>query len=133
MNPNFLQPYYALARLYLIDKKEDMAILQYHKLLEKNPKQTSPHMVLEGRNPLYVSRWSVRLAPDRDHLRDHGLGRRLAQGMARSAKLRGAGTVPTRTSLCHQSDRGVRSKLGRRPAGHLAFGRSAQIGREEED
>jgi len=44
--PDFLKPYYALARLYLADKDLDNAILQYQLLLDKNPKQTGPHMLL---------------------------------------------------------------------------------------
>jgi tetratricopeptide (TPR) repeat protein len=45
-NPNFLRPYYALAKIYLMDKKEEKAIAQYKTILEKNPKQAGPHMIL---------------------------------------------------------------------------------------
>ncbi len=45
-SPNFLPPYYGLARLYLMNKDVDKAVEQYQALLEKNPNQTGPHMVL---------------------------------------------------------------------------------------
>jgi len=45
-NPNFLPPYYSLARLYMREKRQDMAISQYNALLEKDPKQPFPHMLL---------------------------------------------------------------------------------------
>jgi len=44
--PDFLKPYYALARLYLAQKDLDKAISQYQVLLENNPDQASPHMML---------------------------------------------------------------------------------------
>ena len=56
-----------------------------------------------------------------------------AAGLLRTGKSYRPSTIPTGTSFGHRSDRGVRSKLGRRPAGNLAFGRAAQIGREETD
>ena len=36
-NPDFLQPYFSLARLYLSEKNEEKAIAQYEKLLATNP------------------------------------------------------------------------------------------------
>ncbi|MBU1162447.1 MAG: tetratricopeptide repeat protein, partial [Proteobacteria bacterium] len=45
-NPNFPQPYYALAKIYLMEKQEDKAIDQYKAILEKNPNQAGPHMLL---------------------------------------------------------------------------------------
>ena len=45
-NPNFMPPYYALARIYLADKQQQKAIDQYTEILEKNPKQAGPHMLL---------------------------------------------------------------------------------------
>ena len=45
-NPDFLQPYYSLARIYLADKKVEDAISKYEALLKANPKQTAPHMFL---------------------------------------------------------------------------------------
>ena len=45
-NPNYLQPYYALAGIYLSENKTDQAIAQYRAALEANPRQTQPHMVL---------------------------------------------------------------------------------------
>jgi tetratricopeptide (TPR) repeat protein len=45
-NPNFLPPYYALSRTYLIEKQENKAIDQYKAVLERNPKQAAPHMLL---------------------------------------------------------------------------------------
>lgn len=51
-NPNYLQPYFGLARLYLMNRKVDKAIAQYKTLLEKKPDQTSPHMML---GTLYTS------------------------------------------------------------------------------
>jgi len=45
-NPDFLRPYYALARIYLKNRQEDKAIAQYQALLTKNPDQVVPHMLL---------------------------------------------------------------------------------------
>ena len=45
-DPNYLRSYYALARIYLSKKQEDKAIAQYQAILEKNPNQTGPHMML---------------------------------------------------------------------------------------
>ena len=45
-NPNYLQPYYALAGIYLSENKTDQAVAQYQAALEANPGQTRPHMVL---------------------------------------------------------------------------------------
>ena len=45
-NPDFLPPYYALARIYLATKQEQKAIDQYLAILEKNPNQAGPHMLL---------------------------------------------------------------------------------------
>jgi tetratricopeptide (TPR) repeat protein len=45
-NPDFLQPYYALANIYLTAKNQDKAIAQYESILQKNPRQTNPHMML---------------------------------------------------------------------------------------
>jgi tetratricopeptide (TPR) repeat protein len=45
-NPDFLQPYYSLARIYMADKQVDKAIAKYEALLNANPKQTAPHMFL---------------------------------------------------------------------------------------
>ena len=44
--PNFMRPFYELARIYLADKKEDQAIDQYTAILAKDPKQLSAHMML---------------------------------------------------------------------------------------
>jgi tetratricopeptide (TPR) repeat protein len=44
--PDFLEPYYSLAKIYLMEKKEDEAISQYKAILEKNPKQAAPHMLM---------------------------------------------------------------------------------------
>ncbi|MFZ5572445.1 MAG: tetratricopeptide repeat protein, partial [Thermodesulfobacteriota bacterium] len=46
LNPNYLKPYYGLARVYLINKKVDKAVEQYQALASKDPTQTGPHMVL---------------------------------------------------------------------------------------
>ena len=46
LNPNLLAPYYALAGIYLRDKKEDKAIGQFERLIEVNPKQAGPHMMI---------------------------------------------------------------------------------------
>ncbi|MFC1516647.1 tetratricopeptide repeat protein, partial [Thermodesulfobacteriota bacterium] len=45
-NPNFLIPYYSLARIYLVEKQEEKAIAQYRAILDKDPKQVGPHMLL---------------------------------------------------------------------------------------
>jgi len=45
-NPDFLRPYYALARIYLKDNQEDKAIAQYKALLVKNPNQVVPYMLM---------------------------------------------------------------------------------------
>jgi len=45
-NPDFLRPYYALARIYLKGHQEDKAIAQYQSLLVKDPNQVVPHMLL---------------------------------------------------------------------------------------
>jgi len=45
-NPDFIQPYYSLAKLYLAEKKEDKAIEQLEAILSKNSEQTAPHMLL---------------------------------------------------------------------------------------
>jgi tetratricopeptide (TPR) repeat protein len=45
-DPNYLQAYYALARLYLAGNQEDRAIAQFKAGLEKDPDQTMPHMFL---------------------------------------------------------------------------------------
>jgi tetratricopeptide (TPR) repeat protein len=41
-----LPPYYALARIYLSGKQQQKAIDQYMAILEKDPKQAGPHMLL---------------------------------------------------------------------------------------
>jgi tetratricopeptide (TPR) repeat protein len=46
LSPDFLKPYYSLARLYLIKKDENKAIAQYQTILEKQSDQTAPHMML---------------------------------------------------------------------------------------
>ncbi|MBT8364900.1 MAG: tetratricopeptide repeat protein, partial [Deltaproteobacteria bacterium] len=45
-NPNYLRPYYGLARIYLDQGQEDKAIAQYSALLKLNPNQAQPHMLL---------------------------------------------------------------------------------------
>jgi tetratricopeptide (TPR) repeat protein len=45
-NPNFLRPYYSLARIYLAQAQEQKAIAQYNELLKVNPSQAAPHMLL---------------------------------------------------------------------------------------
>jgi tetratricopeptide (TPR) repeat protein len=45
-NPDFMPPYYALARIYLSGKQQQKAIDQYMAILEKNPNQAGPHMLL---------------------------------------------------------------------------------------
>jgi tetratricopeptide (TPR) repeat protein len=44
--PNFMPPYYALARIYLSGKQPQKAIDQYMAILEKDPNQAGPHMLL---------------------------------------------------------------------------------------
>ena len=45
-DPDYLPPYFALARLYLAEKKSDLAIKQLQAALEANPKQLGAHMLL---------------------------------------------------------------------------------------
>ena len=45
-DPNYLPPYYALARLYLDTEQANRAVEQFQNALEKNPKQTAAHMFL---------------------------------------------------------------------------------------
>ncbi len=45
-NPDFMPPYYALARIYLSGNQQQKAIDQYTAILEKDPKQAGPHMLL---------------------------------------------------------------------------------------
>ncbi len=45
-DPDFLKPYYGLARIYLMEKDIDKAIAQYRAVLEKNPRQDGPHVLL---------------------------------------------------------------------------------------
>ena len=45
-NPDYMQPYYSLAGLYLREKKEDKALDQFKALLEVNPKQPIPHVMI---------------------------------------------------------------------------------------
>ncbi len=45
-NPDFLRPYYALARIYMMNSQQDKAISQYQAALAKNPNQAQPHMML---------------------------------------------------------------------------------------
>jgi len=44
--PDYLPPYYALARILLSDNKQEEAIAQYKAALEKNPNQAGPHMLI---------------------------------------------------------------------------------------
>lgn len=46
INPDFLKPYYGLARLYIMEKNLDKAISQYQTILAKNPRQAGPHVLL---------------------------------------------------------------------------------------
>jgi tetratricopeptide (TPR) repeat protein len=46
MNPNFLRPYYTLARIYLSENRADEAVAQYESILDKDPKQAGPHMMM---------------------------------------------------------------------------------------
>ncbi len=45
-NPNYPQPYYALAGIYIREENTDAAISQYETLLSKNPRQTRPNLIL---------------------------------------------------------------------------------------
>jgi tetratricopeptide (TPR) repeat protein len=45
-NPNYLQPYYALARISLSENKAEDAIAQYRAALDANPEQADAHMLL---------------------------------------------------------------------------------------
>jgi tetratricopeptide (TPR) repeat protein len=45
-NPNYLRPYYTLARIYLNSSDTERAIQQYLAVLEKDPNQISSHMLL---------------------------------------------------------------------------------------
>jgi tetratricopeptide (TPR) repeat protein len=45
-NQNYLQPYYALAKIHMDEKQEEKAIVQYQTVLEVNPNQAQPHMLL---------------------------------------------------------------------------------------
>jgi tetratricopeptide (TPR) repeat protein len=45
-DPEYLKPYFALARIFLQNKQEDEAIAQYETVLSKNPQQAGPHMLL---------------------------------------------------------------------------------------
>lgn len=45
-NPDYLQPYGAIAKIALAEKDKDKAISQYQKLLEKDPNLPAPHMML---------------------------------------------------------------------------------------
>ncbi len=46
VDPDFIKPYFGLARLYLMEKNIDRAISQYRTVLEKNPRQAGPHILL---------------------------------------------------------------------------------------
>ena len=45
-NQNYLQPYYALAKIYTDEKQEEKAIAQYQAMLQVKPNQAGPHMLL---------------------------------------------------------------------------------------
>ena len=45
-NPDFMPPYYALAKIHLSNKETDKAIAQYQSALDANPKQAGAHMML---------------------------------------------------------------------------------------
>jgi tetratricopeptide (TPR) repeat protein len=45
-NPDYLPPYYAIARLHMRDKNEMDAIKQFNLILKKKPGQVVPHMIL---------------------------------------------------------------------------------------
>ncbi len=44
--PDFLKPYYGLAKIYIINKDIDNAINQYKALLERDPRQPVPYLLL---------------------------------------------------------------------------------------
>jgi len=73
-NPDFLQPYYSLARIYLMEKKEEEAISQYKTILEKNPKEAAPHLLmgiiydLQKRPDLAEKSYSAALAVNPDFM-----------------------------------------------------------------
>jgi tetratricopeptide (TPR) repeat protein len=46
LNPDFLRPYYSLAKIYLNTGNQEKAITQYKTLIEKQPEQELPHMML---------------------------------------------------------------------------------------
>ena len=46
LNPGFLRPYYSLAKIYLKTGRQEKAIAQYKTLIEKQPGQELPHMML---------------------------------------------------------------------------------------
>jgi Tfp pilus assembly protein PilF len=45
-NPDFMPPYFSLARIYLSGNQQQKAIDQYMAVLEKDPKRAEPHMML---------------------------------------------------------------------------------------
>ncbi len=45
-NPDFLKPYFALAKIYLSSQRQEKAIEQYKSILKKKPDQAGPHMLL---------------------------------------------------------------------------------------
>ncbi|MFZ5563997.1 MAG: tetratricopeptide repeat protein [Thermodesulfobacteriota bacterium] len=45
-DPRFLRPYFAMARLHILDKDLDAAISQYKAILEKDSSQPGPHILL---------------------------------------------------------------------------------------
>jgi len=45
-NPDYPQPYFSIARIYLAKKDTSKAIEQYKALIEKNPKLPQPHMMM---------------------------------------------------------------------------------------
>jgi Flp pilus assembly protein TadD len=45
-DPNFIPPFYSLARILLSNNKPEEAILQYQEILKKDPKQAGPHMMI---------------------------------------------------------------------------------------
>lgn len=69
-DPNYLKPYYELARIYLAGNHQDKAIAQCRALLAKNPKQPSTHMLLgilyEMQNQCDLSETHYRKALDVD-------------------------------------------------------------------
>ncbi|MCP4694905.1 MAG: tetratricopeptide repeat protein, partial [Desulfobacterales bacterium] len=46
LDPDNMKAYFALARIYLTDDREEEAIAQYKALLEKDPHNAAPHMML---------------------------------------------------------------------------------------